>query len=144
MAQAYWREGMAGEEAVFSLYFRELPKRRNYVLACGLADALRFLERLAFAGEHLDYLESLGHFSRAFLDWLAALRFTGEVWAVPEGTPVFPEEPLIEVVGPIAAGQLAESFLMNQVCFQSVLASKAARVVTAAGGRAVVDFGLRR
>jgi len=144
MAQAYWREGMADEEAVFSLYFRQLPERRNYVLACGLADALRFLERLAFAGEHLDYLESLGHFSRAFLDWLAALRFTGEVWAVPEGTPVFPEEPLIEVVGPIAAGQLAESFLMNQVCFQSVLASKAARVVTAAGGRAVVDFGLRR
>ena len=144
MAQAYWREGMAGEEAVFSLSFRELPKRRNYVVACGLADALRFLERLAFAGGHLDYLESLGHFAREFLDWLGALRFTGEVWAVPEGTPVFPEEPLIEVVGPIAAGQLAESFLMNQVCFQSVLASKAARVVTAAGGRAVVDFGLRR
>jgi nicotinate phosphoribosyltransferase len=144
MAQAYWREGMAGEEAVFSLYFRELPKRRNYVVACGLADALRFLERLAFVGGHLEYLESLGHFAREFLDWLGALRFTGEVWAVPEGTPVFPEEPLLEVVGPIAAGQLAESFLMNQVCFQSVLASKAARVVTAAGGRAVVDFGLRR
>jgi nicotinate phosphoribosyltransferase len=144
MAQAYWREAMADEEAVFSLYFRRLPERRNYVLACGLADALRFLERLAFADGHLEYLESLGHFSREFLDWLGALRFTGEVWAVPEGTPVFPEEPLLELVGPIAAGQLAESFLMNQVCFQSVLASKAARVVTAAGGRAVVDFGLRR
>jgi nicotinate phosphoribosyltransferase len=144
MAQAYWREGMAAEEAVFSLYFRRLPERRNHVLACGLADALRYLERLAFAREHLDYLASLGHFSRDFLDWLGDLRFTGDVWAVPEGTPVFPEEPLLEVVGPIAAAQIAESVVMNQVCFQSVLASKAARVVTAAEGRSVVDFGLRR
>lgn len=144
MAQAYWREGMASEEAVFSLYFRKLPARRNYVLACGLADVLRYLERLSFSPEHLDYLESLGYFSRDFLDWLGELRFTGDVWAVPEGTPVFPEEPLLEVVGPIAAAQLAESLVMNQVCFQSVVASKAARVVTAADGRAVVDFGLRR
>lgn len=142
MAEAYWREGMA-EDAVFSLYFRRLPAKRNYVLACGLADALRYLERLSFGGEHLGYLESLG-FPRDFLDWLGGLRFTGAVWAMAEGTPVFPEEPLLEVVGPIAVAQIAESFVMNQVCFQSVLASKAARVVTAANGRDVVDFGLRR
>lgn len=144
MAQAYWREGTASEEAVFSLYFRSLPERRNYVLACGLADALGYLERLRFGDEHLAYLETLGPFTPPFLDWLGELRFTGDVWAVPEGTPVFPEEPLLEVVGPIAAAQIAESFVMNQVCFQSVLASKAARVVTAADGRAVIDFGLRR
>ncbi|HUG88802.1 MAG TPA: nicotinate phosphoribosyltransferase [Actinomycetota bacterium] len=143
MAQAYWRQGM-DDDAVFSLYFRELPATRNYILACGLADALRYLERLHFAGEHLAYLDSLGHFSAEFLDWLADLRFTGDVWAAPEGTPLFPEEPFLEVEGPIAAAQIAETFVMNQVCFQSVLASKAARVVTAADGRAVVDFGLRR
>lgn len=142
MAQAYWREGMA-EEAVFSLYYRRLPPRRNYVLACGLADALRHVERLSFA-PHLDHLASLGLFSRPFLDWLGALRFGGDVWAMPEGTPVFPEEPLLEVVAPIAVAQIAESFVMNQVAFQSALASKAARVVTAADGRAVVDFGMRR
>ena len=143
MAQAYWREGMAGDEAVFSLYFRKLPPRRNYVLACGLADALRYLERLSFA-PHLDHLATLGLFADDFLAWLGELSFAGDVWAPPEGTPLFPEEPLLEVVGPLAVGQIAESFVMNQVGFQSTLASKAARVVTAAGGRTVVDFGMRR
>jgi nicotinate phosphoribosyltransferase len=143
MAQAYWREEM-DDEAVFSLYFREMPAKRNYVLACGLADALRYLERLRFSGEHLDYLDTLGHFSAEFLDWLGGMCFTGDVWAAPEGTPLFPEEPFLEVVGPIAVAQIAETFVMNQICFQSVLASKAARVVTAADGRTVVDFGLRR
>ena len=144
MAQAYWNEGTASDPAVFSLYFRSLPERRNYVLACGLASALRYLERLRFTADHLAYLDTLGGFTPAFLEWLGELRFTGDVWAIPEGTPVFPEEPLLEVTGPVAAGQIAESFVMNQVCFQSVIASKAARVVTAADGRAVVDFGLRR
>lgn len=143
MAQAYWREGMAGDEAAFSLYFRRLPARRNYVLACGLAAVLRYLERLTFA-PHLDHLASLGLFADDFLAWLGELAFAGDVWALPEGTPVFPEEPLVEVVGPLAAGQLVESFVMNQVGFQSTLASKAARVVTAADGRTVVDFGMRR
>jgi nicotinate phosphoribosyltransferase len=144
MAQAYWREGTADDPAVFSLYFRSLPERRNYILACGLASALRYLERLRFGADHLAYLETLGRFTPEFLEWLGALRFTGDVWAIPEGTPVFPEEPLLEIVAPVAAGQIAESFVMNQVCFQSVIASKAARVVTAADGRSIVDFGLRR
>ncbi|HEX6203754.1 MAG TPA: nicotinate phosphoribosyltransferase, partial [Thermoanaerobaculia bacterium] len=143
MAQAYWREGMADDEAVFSLYFRTLPRRRNYVVACGLADALRYLERLTFA-PHLEHLATLGLFADDFLAWLGGLSFAGDVWAPPEGTPVFPEEPLLELAGPLAVGQIAESFVMNQVGFQSTLASKAARVVTAAGGRTVVDFGMRR
>lgn len=141
MAQAYWRQRMDGE-AVFSLFFRRLPPRRNYVLACGLSDALRYLERLSFA-PHREHLATLG-FALEFLDWLAGLSFAGEVWALPEGTPVFPDEPLLEVVAPIAIGQLAETFLINQLHFQSVAASKAARVVAAADGRTVVDFGLRR
>lgn len=143
MLQAYHREGREAE-AVFSLYFRTLPPRRNYALACGLDDALRYLERLRFDAASLDYLAGLGKFSDDFLRWLGELRFTGDVWAVPEGTPIFPEEPLLEVVAPLPQAQLVESYVMNQVHLQTVLASKAARVVSAAGGRPVIDFGMRR
>lgn len=143
MLQAYWREGM-DREAVFSLYYRRLPDVRNYVLAAGLDDALRYLETATFPGEGLEYLAGRQEFSRAFVDWLADFEFTGGVRAMPEGTPVFPYEPLLEVTAPLPEAQLAETFIMNQVHFQSVLASKAARVVEAAGDRTVVDFGLRR
>ncbi|HEX6199052.1 MAG TPA: nicotinate phosphoribosyltransferase [Thermoanaerobaculia bacterium] len=143
MVQAYWREGLDGD-AVFSLYYRTLPETRSYLLACGLEDALRFLETFRFGADALEFLAARDELSREFVDWLGTLRFTGDVWALPEGTPVFPEEPLLEVRGPIAAAQLAETMVMNQVHLQTVLASKAARVVAAAGGRAVVDFGLRR
>ena len=143
MLQAYFREGLS-EPAVFSLHFRRLPAARNYVLACGLDDALRYLETLHFDDAAIRHLRSLGGFRDDFLDWLRALRFRGDVHAVPEGTPVFPDEPLLEVVASLPEAQLAETFLMNQVHFQSVAASKASRVVTAARGHAVVDFGLRR
>lgn len=143
MLQAYWKEGM-DDEAVFSLFFRRLPRNRNYMLACGLDDALRFLESFRFSEDARDYLATLGHFHEDFLDWLGDLRFEGDVYAMPEGTPVFPDEPILEVVAPIAQAQIAETFLMNQVHHQTVVASKAARVVSAARGRAVVDFGLRR
>ena len=143
MLQAYWSEGMEAE-AVFSLFVRRLPKNRNYLLACGLGSALDYLEHLHFTDEALGFLSRQKGFSEDFLHWLADLRFEGDVWAVPEGTPVFAEEPLLEVQAPIAQGQLAETFVMNQIHHQTVVASKAARVVEAARGRAVVDFGLRR
>ena len=143
MLQAYWREGM-DREAVFSLYYRRLPETRDYMLACGLDDALRYLETASFSEDALAFLAGRPEFGDGFVDWLADVRFTGDVRALPEGTPVFPYEPLLEVTGPMPEAQLAESFLMNQVHFQTVLASKAARVVEAAGDRAVVDFGLRR
>lgn len=143
MLQAYWREGLRGE-AVFSLYFRQLPAGRNYMLACGQQDALRFIHGLRFTAPVLDRLAGLSLFREDFLRWLADFRFTGEVRAMPEGTPVFPEEPIMEVTAPVAQAQLLETFLMNQVHLQTVLASKARRMVDAAGGRAVVDFGLRR
>lgn len=143
MVQAYWREGLTGE-AVFDLYYRTLPPGRSFLLACGLEDVLRYLERLAFGRTALDYLAGLGLFQEEFLRWLEDLRFTGAVRALPEGTPVFPEEPLLEIVAPLPVAQLAESFVMNQVHLATVLASKAARVVAAAAGRSVVDFGLRR
>jgi nicotinate phosphoribosyltransferase len=143
MLQAYWREGML-DEAVFTLFVRRLPPSRNYLLVCGLDDALRYLERVRFDRDALDFLAGLGHFRPEFLEWLAAFRFTGDVYAVPEGTPVFADEPILEVVAPLPEAQLAETFVMNQVHFQTVIASKAARIVQAAEGRAVVDFGLRR
>jgi nicotinate phosphoribosyltransferase len=143
MLQAYFEEGMSGE-AVFSLFVRRLPSRRNYVLACGLDDVLTFLETLRFDQPALEYLESLGRFSSRFLQYLEELRFTGHVHAVSEGTPIFANEPIVEVVAPIAEAQVVEVFVMNQIHLQSVLASKAVRIVEAAQGRQVVDFGLRR
>jgi len=143
MLQAYWHEGME-EEAVFSLFFRTLPEHRNFVLACGLDDVLHHLETLHFDEGALAYLASLGSFSDAFLAWLADLRFSGDVHAVAEGTPLFPQEPLLEVTAPIAQAQLVETAIMNQIHLQSVIASKAARVVAAARGRTVVEFGMRR
>jgi len=143
MLQAYWREGLEGR-AAFSLFFRRLSSSRNYLIACGLDEVLHYLEELRFTEESLDYLRGLGCFGGAFLDWLAGLRFTGDVHAMPEGTPVFPHEPLLEVEAPIGQAQLVESFLINQVHLQTVLASKAARVVAAARGRKVVDFAMRR
>ncbi|MEE8446352.1 MAG: nicotinate phosphoribosyltransferase [Gemmatimonadota bacterium] len=143
MLQAYHREELV-EDAVFSLFVRRLPPRRNFLLACGLDDALRYLETLRFDRDSLDYLASRDEFSREFVDWLADLRFTGDVHALPEGTPVFAEEPILEVTAPLPEAQLVETFLMNQIHFQTLVATKAARVVHAARGRTVVDFGLRR
>jgi nicotinate phosphoribosyltransferase len=143
MADAYLDEGLQ-EEATFSLFVRKLPARRNFLLACGLEDALAYLEALRFSSEQLAWLESLGHFSKRLLDWLACFHFSGDVYALPEGTPVFAEEPLLEVVAPLPEAQLVETSLLNQVHLQTLAASKAARVVEAARGRPVVDFGVRR
>jgi nicotinate phosphoribosyltransferase len=143
MLQAYLAEGLT-EPAVFDLFVRHLPEARNYLVACGLEDALDYLEGLRFAPQDLEYLASLGRFGRDFLDYLAGFRFSGEVRAVPEGTVVFPDEPLLEVVAPLPEAQLVETCLLNQVHYQTLVASKAARVVSAAAGRNVVDFGLRR
>lgn len=143
MVQAYWAEAMHGE-AVFSLFVRELPTRRNYLLAAGLGDALNYLTQLRFSPHAIEYLDSLNRFDREFLDWLAGFRFEGEVWALPEGTPFFAQEPILEVTAPLPQAQLVETLLLNQIQLQTLLASKASRVVSAAAGRPVVDFGLRR
>lgn len=143
MAQAYLVEGMLGP-AVFELFVRHLPPQRNYLVACGLEDALDYLESLQFSADDLEYLASLGKFRPEFLEYLAGLQFTGDVRAVPEGTVFFAGEPILEVVAPLPQAQLVETFLLNQIHFQTLVASKAARVVGAAAGRAVVDFGLRR
>lgn len=143
MLQSYHAEEMTAP-AVFSLFVRRLPRKRNYLLACGLEPILEYLENLRFTPESIAYLESLPQFSRAFLDWLANFRFEGEVHAMPEGTVVFENEPLIEIVASLPQAQLVETFVMNQAHLSTVLASKATRVVQAAEGRTVVDFGSRR
>lgn len=143
MLQAYFHENMT-QEAVFSLFVRRLPPERNFLLACGLDTVLDYLENLEFTKDSLAYLRSLGQFSEPFLTWLGNFRFTGSVRAVPEGTPVFANEPILEITAPLPQGQVLETFVMNQIHLQTLLASKARRVVTAARGRAVVDFGARR
>ncbi len=143
MAQSYIVEGMAGS-AVFSLFVRRLPAARNYLLACGQERVLRLLETLRFSEDDIAYLSSIRQFDAAFLDWLRAFRFHGEVYAVPEGTPVFANEPIMEIVAPIAEAQIVETLVMNQITLATALASKAARIVSAAQGRAVVDFAARR
>ena len=143
MVQAYLAEGMT-EEATFSLAVRELPARRNFLVACGLDQVLAHLESLKFSDEDINYLKSLGEFSNKLLDWLADFRFTGDVFAMPEGTPVFGNEPILEIVAPLPQAQLVETFVINQIHLQTLIASKAARVVAAAQGRDVVEFGARR
>jgi nicotinate phosphoribosyltransferase len=143
MLQAYFEEGLTGD-AVFTLFVRRLPPGRNFLLACGLDAVLDYLEQLRFSAGDLAYLATLGRFSERFLAWLADFRFTGEVWAVAEGTPVFANEPLLEIVAPLPQAQLIETFVMNQIHLQTLLASKAQRVVQAAVGRPVIDFACRR
>jgi len=143
MMQAYLAEGVT-DTAVFTLFVRRLPEHRNFLLACGIEPVLEYLETLRFTDEDLEYLRSLDRFSNELLTWLRGFRFTGDVYAVQEGTPIFANEPIVEVVAPIAQAQLVETFVMNQIHVQTVLASKGARVVAAARGRTVVDFGARR
>ncbi|HSR50766.1 MAG TPA: nicotinate phosphoribosyltransferase [Acidobacteriota bacterium] len=143
MMQAYFEEGFE-DRAVFDLFVRRLPCRRSFLLAAGLEDVLSYLENLRFDDEAIAYLDSLSTFSSSFLDDLRGFRFTGDVYAVAEGTPVFADQPILEVEAPIAQAQLVETFVMNQIHFQTLMASKAARVVQAARGRSVVDFGTRR
>jgi nicotinate phosphoribosyltransferase len=143
MAAAFVREGVDGL-ATFSLFVRRLPRARGFLVAAGLEDALEYLRALRFDPRALAYLGSLGRFEPAFLDRLGALRFTGDVRAVPEGTVVFPDEPLLEVTAPLVEAQIVETALLNLCHVGTVLASKAARSVLAARGCGLAEFGLRR
>jgi nicotinate phosphoribosyltransferase len=147
MIAGYYQAGIAAP-ATFELYVRELPPNRSFLVAGGLEQALAFLEGLHFTTadiDHLRRLPNLAHVPAAFFDeYLPRFRFTGDVWAVEEGTPVFPPEPLLRITAPISEGQLVETALLAQVGFQTSVASRTARVIEAAAGRPVVDFGARR
>ena len=144
MGESYVREGIAEREATFSLFFRTLPQAWGYALAAGLDDALRYLRELRFSEDGLAYLEGTGLFGETFLDRLRAFRFSGAVRAMPEGTPVFPSEPLLELTAPLVEAQIAETMVLNEIHLQTLIASKAARSVEAARGATLVDFALRR
>lgn len=143
MAAGYLADGNHGA-ATFELWVRDLGERRNFLVAAGLETALQYLEAFRFDDGALDYLRSLHRFSPEFLHFLAGLRFTGEVWGMPEGTIAFAREPLLRVTAPIIEAQLPETFLLNAVGFQTLIASQAARVTLAAAGRSWLDFGARR
>lgn len=143
MAHAYFEEGMR-ETAVFELFVRRLPPQRRFLIAAGLERALEFIGELRFTAAELDFLARRESFAPRFLDYLSTLRFTGTVHAMPEGTPFFAEEPILRVTAPVIEAQLLESRLINIVHFQTLIASKAVRCVTAARGRPLIDFGMRR
>jgi nicotinate phosphoribosyltransferase len=143
MAQSYFRE-LRTDSATFSLFIRSYPSNRGYFVSAGLLDVLEYLESFAIDAAGLDYLMSQKLFSDDFLHYLADLRFTGDVWAIPEGRVFFKDEPIIEITAPIIQAQIIETFIINQIHLQTLIATKAARCVHAAGGRSVVDFALRR
>src|SRR5215831_12678322 len=143
MVEAYLADGQT-EPAVFELAIRRLPDRRGFLLAAGLEQALEFLETFRFPPDQLRWLGSTGRFSERLLDYLAGVRFTGDVHAVPEGTVFFANEPILRITAPLPEAQLLETRLINLLHFETLVASKAARMVLAAPGKQLVDFGLRR
>jgi len=150
MAHGYWKTGLAQREAVFNLFFRENPFGGGYTVACGLADVVELLEQFGFDDQDLGYLSTLRGadgqplFEPAFLEHLARLRLSCDIDAIAEGTAVFPNEPLLRVQGPLIEAQILESPLLNIINFQTLIATKAARVCSAAGEDPVLEFGLRR
>ncbi|MGZ5056646.1 MAG: nicotinate phosphoribosyltransferase [Methylobacter sp.] len=143
MLQSYFEERME-DIAVFELFVRKLPPNRNFLLAAGLQQALEFLEQLRLTTEELDWLAASGMFKSDFLERLAALRFTGDVHAMPEGTVFFADEPILRITAPFPEAQLVESRIINLLHFQTLIASKAARSVLVAPDKVLVDFGMRR
>ena len=144
MANGYFRQGMQDRITYFDLFFRRVPDGGGFAIAAGLEQLVEYIQDLHFDEDDIAYLRSKGMFQEDFLDYLRDFRFTGDIWAVPEGTPVFPGEPLITVRAPAAQAQLIETFALLCVNHQSLVATKANRVVRAAQGRAVLEFGSRR
>jgi nicotinate phosphoribosyltransferase len=142
MIQAYLDKAEDGE-AVFEFFVRRLPARRGFMIAAGLEDALDYLETLQFSKADIDWLASTGRFRENLLDYLSGFRFTGDVHAIPEGSVCFPSEPLLRITAPLIQAQLVETRLINILHFQTLIASKAARMVLAAPGKILSDFGLR-
>ncbi|MBL0714106.1 MAG: nicotinate phosphoribosyltransferase [Desulfosarcina sp.] len=144
MAAGYFHHHLHTERATFSVFARNPGKKRNYSVAAGLEAVLAALSRYQFTPEDLTYLRSLDLFPDAFLDYLGGLRFRGDIWALPEGTLFFPDEPLMEISAPLIEAQLVETFILNTLGLASLIATKASRCVHAARGRPLVDFALRR
>src|ERR1043165_4058420 len=147
MAAGFFDAGRVQHKATFELTVRRLPAHRNYVLASGLAQAVDYLLNLSFSAEEVEYLRGLPQFAQvspAFFDYLRGFRFTGDLFAVPEGTPLFAGEPALTLRAPMIEAQIPETYLLSAITFSTLIASKAARCVEAAQGRSIVEFGTRR
>ena len=144
MSQGYFANGYRDRITYFDVFFRQCPDGGGFAIAAGLEQIVQYIQDLHFAPEDIEYLRKRGIFSEAFLNYLADFRFTGDIWAVPEGTPIFPKEPIITVRAPAIEAQLIETYLLLCINHQSLIATKANRVVRAAQGRTVLEFGSRR
>ncbi|MDD1686646.1 nicotinate phosphoribosyltransferase [Methanoregula sp.] len=143
MAQSFLEHNKTGN-AVFSIFPRKLPDERNFLVAGGLETLVNSLEAFRFSHEDIVYLSQLNVFSRDFLDWLSGYRFSGTLYAIPEGTVVFQNEPLVQIEGPLPEVQVLETLALNCIHFETLVASKAARIMGVSRGRSIVDFGFRR
>lgn len=143
MMQGYFKS-KSNETVVFDVFYRKNPCGSGYAIACGLEQVIEYVKNLKFSYEEIDYLRGLGIFDEDFLTYLSAFHFSGDIYAIPEGTVVFPKEPLLKVVAPIMEAQLVETAILNIINHQSLIATKASRVVYAAQGDGVMEFGLRR
>ena len=144
MGNGYFQTGLADRVCYFDVFYRSVPDRGGFAIAAGLAQVVEYIENLRFDEEDIAYLRSKGCFSEEFLKYLSEFSFTGDIWAVPEGTPIFPGEPIVTVEGPAIQAQLIETFTLLTINHQSLIATKANRIVRAAQGRTVLEFGSRR
>ena len=144
MGNGYFKTGMDKQICYFDVFFRNVPDGGGFAIAAGLEQVIDYIENLHFDEEDVEYLRSKGVFSEAFLNYLSTFRFTGDIWAVPEGTPIFPGEPILTVRAPAIEAQFIETYLLLTINHQSLIATKSNRIVRAAGGRPVSEFGSRR
>ena len=144
MGNGYFQSGLQDRICYFDMFFRKCPDNGGFAIAAGLEQIIDYIQNLHFDSQDLAYLQSRNLFSQEFLTYLRHFHFTGDIWAVPEGTPIFPQEPILTVRAPAIEAQLIETFLLLAVNHQSLIATKANRVVRAAEGRTVLEFGSRR
>lgn len=144
MANGYFHSEVRDYEACFDMFFRRVPDNGGYAIMSGLEQVIEYLKNLEFTDEDIDYLREKNIFSKEFLDYLHDFKFTCDVWAIPEGTPIFPYEPIITVTGPLIQAQFIETFILLTINHQSLIATKSTRIVRAAHGRPVMEFGSRR
>ena len=144
MGNGYFEKGYKDRIVYFDVFFRQCPDGGGFAIAAGLEQIIEYIQQLHFSAEDIEYLRNRKLFSEEFLNYLADFKFTGDIWAVPEGTPIFPKEPIMTVRAPAIEAQLIETFILLSVNHQSLIATKANRVVRAAQGRRVLEFGSRR
>lgn len=144
MSNGFFAKNMTSKVAYFDVFFRKIPDNGGYVIFSGLEQIINYINNLKFDTDDIEFLKSTNKFSNEFLDYLSNFKFTGDIWAIPEGTVVFPNEPLITVRAPIIEAQILETFILLLINHQSLIATKASRIVTSAKGRPVMEFGARR